>query len=391
MSIDIKLLTEERNGGDFFRLVDFRVGSGPYSRLLPSWRNGLKLPPKMETWWKPISEISLRITLSQLRELDTDAAAQAKFIRRYLDPEPGTVGLPTINLLLEPDDRIMDSDVEYLAVLSSPSGCVSAIAPLLYNFHYTATGIARPHSPVDVDKYLGFVERFIKASSPTNNQQIQMMMPSNMPFSKVGKLLELFKDVDTPFLMVDAFGTTVRERFTQVRKAIGIGEKGTYSLREKRGERFALYAFDTKSSTGRGPKVAAQRLVHLDGGYSSFGPLRTNRTMVTRPPKGLPPPPKVFVSSEIAYFRAGIPGSMSDLREWCQEQNPPFASAPTSRVAEHSLHSQIRVAKQMGDWSLSGTLGKELDKRQVIRPELSAVRRNNGKILSKQVQKTLVP
>jgi len=386
MTIDFQLLAEERSGGNYFRTVDFRVGSGPFSRFLPTWKNGVPLPKKVEPWWRPLSEIYAKISLAKLRSIDSDTGEQAKFIKDFLTPQAGTVGLPVLNLLLEPGDRISDADVEYLAALSAPPGTVGAVAPLLYNFHYTSVGVARPHEPADPDKYLSFVERFLSFAAASNSSQVQIMLPTNMPFSKVGRLLTLYRDVDASLLMVDAFGTTVHEKWPQVRKIIGVGEKGTHSLREKRGEKFALYAFDTKASTGRGPKVAAQRLVRLDGGYSSFGPLRNNRTMVTDPPK-VPPPPRLFVPSDVAFWRGNIHGAISNFGTWCAADGTVAKATPTS-ILRHTLHSSIRVAREMGDWATSGALQRELDKRSTIRAELKRVRRDNGRIFS--TQRTLI-
>lgn len=384
MGIELKLVTEDRDSGNYLRSMDYRVGSGAYSRLLPTWRSGTRLPPKAESWWAPLSEVYARITLDELRTIDSDADQQREFIRSYLTPTPGTVGLPIINVLVAPDDRVLDKDIEYLAALSCPPGCASSVAPLLYEYHVSRGGRPIAHAPADVDRYLDFIERFVTFATSMDDGQIQLTLPSNFPFSRVGRLLEIFKDVDTPLLVVDAFGLTVREKYAQVKKAIGIGEKGTPSLREKNGERFAVYAFDTKHSTGRGPTVGAQRLVQVAGGYSCFGPLRTNRTMVT---KGGPTKPgRVFVPSEIAYSRPHVPGATADFKVWCAANGITYSPSDSALRAMHTLHGSVRVAKEMADWAARGELTKHLASKKAIQSDLKTVRRSNGRMFSTQTK-----
>lgn len=387
MSIDLRLTGEERSGGEFFRQIEYRTGSSGFARLLPAWKHGVRLPSSVEPWWSPISELYAGIALDELRAIDSNAAQQDTFIKSYLTPTPGTAGLPILKLLLSPGDRISDSDISYLAALSCPPGCFSSVAPLVYDFHFTSNGQKRAHRPVDPDKYLDFVERFLHVAAAGNRDQVLMSLPSNFPHSKVGRLQSAFRDVDAPLLVVDAFGLTVREKYPQVRTMIGFGEKGTYSLREKYGDRYALYAFDTKASSGRGQTVAAQRLVQLDGGYSSFGPLRSNRTMVTLP--GKTRPPRVLVPSEIALCRPHIAGVTQDLKMWCAAEGVRYVLGDSTQRARHSLHASVRVAKDMSDWAAAGKLSAQLDKRGMIKDELRAVRRNNGRLLSPTKQTKL--
>jgi hypothetical protein len=382
MSLELRLRREEREGANFFRSMDFRTGSRGFSRLLPAWKNGVRLPATAEKWWTPISEVYARLTLDDLRTIDGDAGKQDHFIQDSLTPTGDTTGLPILKLLLAPGDRVTDADVEYLAALACPPGCISAVAPLLYEYHISPSGRAIPHVAVDPDRYLEFVQRFVERAACGNRDQVQMTLPSNLPFSRVGRLLEIFRDVANPLLIVDAFGLSVRTKYAQIKKVIGFGEKGSLSLREKHGDNYALYAFDTKPSTGRGSTVAAQRLVQLDGGFSSYGPLRTNRSMVTLPSK--PKPGRVFVPGEIAFFRPNIPGATADLKSWCVANGFPTLSADPAVKSIHSAHSGIRVAREMAEWAEAGILGSRLDSKSHIRKDLRFVRKSNGGLFATQ-------
>ena len=384
--MDVRLVREVSSAGDYHRSVNFRVGSDAWKPLLPTWNNRIPAIRSQKECSPSLTELYSPITLEELREVDSDDVAQASLIRRLLTPQAGIDGLAVMKVLVTEGDRVTDTDLRYLVDLLPPPGCPLTAVPLVYHYHMTPTGRARADRPVDLDRYFDVCKRFLEfsASKPANHN-LALTVPSNVPHSRIPDLLRLYKDIKTPIAIIDAFGSTTRDRYPQLRALTGDGiafGKGKFSnLKEKHGENFAVYSFDSKPSSGRADVVAAQNLLQLDAGYSSFGPLRSPRTMIKRSPTTPPPkPPRILAHDKLCYQRSNLPGALDDLRQWHVKRNTGRRTA-TEILADRRCfenESIIHAARALDVWAASGTLSKELGKKNLIATDLKLLRRRNG-------------
>ena len=387
MALEIKLEHEDRSADNYLRTVSFRVGSSTSGRVLPVWDNEVPIPPRLPSWWSPISEMYAALTLGELRHIDGDAIAQERFIKRHFTPISGTVGLPILKLLVAPDDRLRETDYDYLSALIPPPNSLIAVTPLLYGYHITSRGVVRPDFSVDQPRYLEFVRNFVTQVTSGGAKELAIAVPPTVSFTGIGKLLEIYKDISTPFAVIDANGGTNRERYPQLKALVGIGQKDSFNLTEKHGDSFALHGFDCKPFRGRAEVVAAINALQLDNGLSSFGRRRTNRVMIKRK-KGVPPPapkpPMVFYPKEIGYARATVPGVIEELRRWHKGivAEPLVDSELLKRRRAFEIERLAGVAYQLSEWSSAGELDKQLAKRKVIQGDLKAIKRNNGIIFT---------
>jgi hypothetical protein len=387
MSLDVKLLREEKGDSNFLRVLDYRVGSGPWTRLLPSWNNELIPPSRPAVWWTPIVEIFAPITLQDLREIDNDAVKQANFIKRYLTARGGAQGLPVIKLLVSPTDHVSEKDIEYLVHLMPPPGCIVPTAPLVYRFHLGQTGRIVEDGGIDPSRYLTFADSFVRKQLDGGANILGLTMPSNFSHNHVEALLRVYKDCATPLAIIDAFGQSTREKYAQIKALIGVGKTptGGLGLQQKHGKNFALYAFDTKPYSGIGDMVTALNALQLNNGFSSVGPRHTVKMMVKRRKNAPPKPPRILVPKDIAYARATVPGALADLRQFCQNEKGGSVSdaEALSLRRRHENYGLIRISKDMADWALSGELANQLKRRQNIAKDLGLVKRRNVLILTK--------
>jgi hypothetical protein len=387
MTFEVKLIKEDKISDHLFRTVDYRIGSGPSGRLLPSWDNAISLPSKRPSWWMPLTEVYAHITLDELRQIDDDATAQSEFIKRSLTAAPGTNGLPILKLLLGPDDHVSDKDIEYLSHLLPPPTSAIGVTPLLYTYHITPTGVVRPDLACDQDRYLAFVKRFVQTMASGGVDELAIAVPPSVSHTGVGTLLETYKDVDTPLVVVDSNGQTNRERYPQLKALIGKGQKGTHNLTEKHDGSWALYGFDTKPFSGRDDVVPAVNLLQLDNGLSSFGRRRTVRMMIKRKRGAKPPParpPRILYPKELSYARATVPDALSALKAWYTTEHGTTGSDSVVLAARraYELDGMLHLGKLMADWSASGELEVQLTKRKGLAKDLRAIKRNNATILT---------
>jgi hypothetical protein len=178
VTLEFRLKSDDRSNGNFYRAVEFRIGSEAWRLFLPSVPNGTTFG-RIADWWTPISEIYVHLTLEDLRLIDNDSEMQKRFIRRFLTPTEGSLGLPVCRLLLGHDDKVADSDLSYLAALLPPPGCITATTPLLYRFAVSDTGRISKLSPEDPDAYLEFVKRFLAVAGPSYSRDMQVSVPPN--------------------------------------------------------------------------------------------------------------------------------------------------------------------------------------------------------------------
>lgn len=387
---------KEQRAKDYHRTVQFKTGSDGWSTLLPTWRNEWDLPAKPPKGWDPVSEIYVKMTLDELRAIDGDHDAQSQFVNRKLKPTEGAYGLPVLRLCIRKGQSITDDDIRYLCCLFPPPPYLVATVPLLFHYENKTNERGKPApnlrerdlEPVSADFQIAFAERFIAAAGPSYKRELALTVPPNFTPNDVPRLLKAYRDYGAPLAVIDAFGNATYDSYLLVRSLKGIGAKGkTYSLLELFGENHAFYAFDSKPYVGMRGDVAASHLVQLMGGYSSFGPRYTTRTMIKPVPTGQRPPPakptRVLVPNEIAYCRASSPTATGPISAWAAKVAPGFREPWTDYDLRRRFAAEggVRVAISVNAWSAENRLSASLDKRRVIAKELAMVRKMNRRLL----------
>jgi hypothetical protein len=294
--------------------------------------------------------------------------------------------LPVTRLLLGPDDRVSDNDLSYLAALLPPPGCITGVVPLIYRYQISEKGRVSKLAPEDQERYLDFVRRYMAIAGPSYSRDLQMAVPPNFTNRQTIALLAEFRDHGGPLAVIDAFGTTTRDRYPQLRAVLGVGSSKSFGLRGRFGNDYAVYAFDSKAYVAHSPKAPATNLLQLLGGYSGFGPLRTSRTVIVqRPdaPRPKPKPPRVLVKEDLCYVRSSVPGSTADIRAWAEshgiKDDRPERDLDTRR--RYTAEAVAAAAKQMVEWSRREVLSKEIDRRKDLDDEVKRVRRTNRREL----------
>ena len=384
--MEIKQAGEYREGDDFVRTVDFRVGSGPWGRFLPALDNDRPLPPTIDASWKPIVEIYHQITLTELREIDGDAKKQQAFVRRNLTPKLGATGIPILRLLVGECQTIEQPDVEYLSHLLPPPNLSIATTPLVYRYRMSRPNRAdlTPRTvtlkPVDMSVYLPFVTAFVQGSASAGTRRFGITMPVNTSHRDVPALLLAYRDVSAPLAIVDANGNTTQQLSAQIRALVGTRGSSSYSLREKNGEAWAIYAFDSKPYRGRAEYVPALGLLQLDGPVNGFGKRHTLHIRMPNVPHKPPSPGRVVVPTELAFAKVGVPGATSALVSWwdrrAQEGMKGEVEALRHRGA-FEREAMIGSARRIHGWAAAGVLSKRLSERRWIQEALAVARREN--------------
>ena len=171
-----------------------------------------------------------------------------------------------------------------------------------------------------------------------------------------------------------------------------------YRLRvQKHGSKFALYAFDMKPFRGRSDVVPALNLLHLDGGFSSFGRRHTIKmggedgSKPRSPPR--PDQRRIIFPAKLAYARANVPEAVDGLKSWHKDnRSPPHDMLETvlQTSREYEQEHLVGVARKMTEWAQSNELHHVLDGHEHLRDEVRRLRKRNAQLLSTGTQTTLL-
>jgi hypothetical protein len=384
MTFDVHLNATSGEGDDWVRAVDFRVGSGKWARMLPAVDNRLAAPTKVPAGWSPISEVYARITLEKLREIDGDTGRQAEFIRRNLTPIGGTAGVAILKVLLPEDQNLDPKDVEYLGHLLPPPNCSLATVPLLYRYRVSEKGRIVEGRAIDDNDYLPFAKEFIATCTSVGTKTLGLSLPVNIPHSKIPTLVAAYKDVKMPVAVIDGAGGNLDGMNAQIRALLGSKKVDGHSLRQRCGEDFALYAFDTKPYRGRKDIVAAVNLLLVDRGFSAFGRRHTIHMKLPPIPAGSKPAPRpgrIAFPTELAYARDSVPEAVAFLKKWWAARGGDPTAFPGAALSARRAFEQEALAGaayRLGKWAADGALKKRLEKRSWIQPDLVQARRSNA-------------
>lgn len=397
MTVDIRLTHEFREDGHYFRAVQLRVGTDKTFDLLPSWDDKVRLPSKIPNWWTPFTEVYARVTLSELREAREDAARQGALLRRHFAPHSENTGLTITKVLVRPDEKVSEKDVDYLAHLFPLPGSVMPVVPLLYRYNLGPSGRVHELKPVDPATYLSFAKHFTQTLRGEGVKEFAIAVPSNFAFSNIAPLLQLHKDDSTPLVVIDCNGRGTEDLISQIRTIVGAKKDGNPSLVQKHGSKFALYAFDMKPFRGRSDVVPALNLLHLDGGFSSFGRRHTIKmggedgSKPRSPPR--PDQRRIIFPAKLAYARANVPEAVDGLKSWHKDnRSPPHDMLETvlQTSREYEQEHLVGVARKMTEWAKSNELHHVLDGHEHLRDEVRRLRKRNAQLLSTGTQTTLL-
>ena len=92
--MEIRLVREVSSAGDYHRSVNFRVGSGAWKALLPTWNNRIPAIRSQKECSPSLIELYAPVTLEELREVDSDNVAQAGLIGRLLTRKRASMASP---------------------------------------------------------------------------------------------------------------------------------------------------------------------------------------------------------------------------------------------------------------------------------------------------------
>jgi hypothetical protein len=242
---------------------------------------------------------------------------------------------------------------------------------------------------LDVEDYVPLAEEFIRTCSAVGTKTFGLTVPVNMPHSRIPALLRAYKDVEVPVALVDGAGGNLDGMSAQIRALIGSTKKESHSFRQRRGEDFALYAFDTKPYRGRKDIVAAVNLLLLDRGFSAFGRRHTIHMKLTPPPPGVKPiprPVRIAFPTELAYARESVPDALSFLRKWWTARGGTTAGWPSEALSARRAFEQeclAGAAHRLANWAAEGALQRRLEKKLWIQDDLALARRANTQTRSR--------
>lgn len=389
MSFEIRLSDLYRESDNYYRITEFRTGSGSFQPVSLALDNSKPLHSRFRSSVPDyaLTESYAKITTNKLREIDGNRELQRKFVLENLIANQGNHLIVFLKVLLEQEERLNSSFVTHLIdILSAPENNI-IIPPLLYNFRISQTGRLIPTLPVDTDIYMDFLRELLSALSSQGVNQVGINIPTNIPKSQVSTILELYKDFDTPLAALDANGKTNVDQFLIQRVLLGIGRESSHNLQEKQGENYILYSFDSKPYRGRGDIVPAMNILQLDNGFSTFG---SRHTVKMRP---LPPPPpgeeiptRFVFPAEYSYARSTVPEAVEPFQQWKESNHIQDEDSITSQIKRYKRDYEYlsigHSIEHMTDLAKEGTLDKELTSHQFIQRAFGQIKKNNRRMFS---------
>ena len=262
----------------FSKIAELKIGSSETFKLLPAAPSKIKSNTIRSINDKLIVENYITLTLAELRSMDSDSEKQGNFIKnkvKVLANYPFII----LKLLVKKDDIIKTNDVEYLVdLLKSPLNTF-IVTPLIYYYWESKKGTNVVGKPIPLDTYLLIIDTFLKRMKDGYNiDECAIAVPSNASRSSIGMLLQKYKDIKTQIAVIDLNGKTAINIYPLINALTVVAtlNKKDYTLPEKNGEDYILYAFDSVpynfSSRGEMP---AKDILQYAMGFGSFGPRHT--------------------------------------------------------------------------------------------------------------------
>lgn len=239
---------------------------------------------------KVLNECYIDLTLSKLRELDSDREAQDRYIlsrSKFLDR--GMINIVVIKLRLEEGDALDEMDYGYLNSLLSWGRNDIYLMPIL-DF---GKSIDRNYR---ISTYETFVTRMLdmKDSWMDNNINIGMSVPDFVPRRYIDSLFNFYNDCGATFIGVD-FNNKRMDKPSEVTGTIlnhfaRIGEEKTF-----------LYGINVKPYK-RGNDTSAWDIYLTHGSFNAIGPTHTKAHAISAP-ENWDNLGRIFDESNVSYQR----------------------------------------------------------------------------------------
>lgn len=316
----MKIESEDTSNNNFFRYARLQIGSGPYFPSLPALGSKIIIHNEMihEASENRLVECYLKITKEKLDEMDSDRESQREFIENNFANAYGGNFFIIPKILLREGDTFTDHEMQYLVNLLSFPGNFIPVAPLFYIYDLTDKGHVSIKKAIDEKNYFQLIGRLLDKLKSDSSNTVGLMVQSNISASKIPELLKLYKDFSTPISFLDGSGRSCIDDYLQIRTLTK--EPNTYNLREKHGENFMLYSFDSKPYRGKGDITPAINILQYNAGFSSFGPRHTVRNRPIPPPppnqERLPYIPRIFYKEHFAYSKHEVQSSKDSFLSW---------------------------------------------------------------------------
>ncbi len=379
IEIDIK---EIYNEDDLFsKVAEMKIGSTDTFNVLPAASSKIRPDTIEKVKEKILVENYITITLADLREMDSDHKKQETFIKNKVKVSSNYPFI-ALKLLIKKGEKIESNDVEYMVdLLKSPLNIFIA-SPLIYYYWQGKKGRIVVGDQIPMDTYLGVIDTFLKRLKEGHKiDECAMTVPANVARASVKLLLDKYKDMKTQIALIDLNGKTAINIYPII-NALTVGATGKakeYTLPEKNGEDYMLYAFDAVpynfSSKGIMP---AKDILQYAMGFSSFGPRHTIKFNIEGPPP--PDNPKVYEPKRYTYLNnkhTDYAGEIKKLDDWINTNFGKGEHKRSNYVKDYNFTKQVGSANEILESVREKELGKVLQKKTDIAEYLEIIKRYN--------------
>lgn len=217
---------------------------------------------------KVLNECYIDLSLTKLRELDGNRAAQDQYIysrSKFLDK--GMINVLMIKLRLEGNDVLNDQDYEYLQALLSWKSNDIFVMPILEFEDKKRNDM--------VSTYDNFVRTMLVGKENwVDDINIGMSIPQMYPRRNIGNLFNIYSDEKPTFIAVD-FNNSRMDRPSDVTGTI------LKHFKEEKEENVFLYGVNVKPYKRGAENTSAWDIYMAHGSYNAIGPTHSKpRAMV---------------------------------------------------------------------------------------------------------------
>lgn len=217
-----------------------------------------------------LNECYIDLSLTKLRELDSNRAAQDQYIysrSKFLDR--GMINVLMIKLRLEGNDVLNDLDYEYLNNLLSWKSNDIYVMPILEFDDRKRTDM--------VAIYDNFVKRMLEEKERwTDGINIGMSIPQMYPRRNIESLFELYSDERPTFVAVD-FNNSRMDRPSDVTGTI------LRHFEKEKEENTFLYGVNVKPYKRGAENTSAWDIYMVHGSFNAIGPTHSKPRAVSLP------------------------------------------------------------------------------------------------------------
>ena len=217
-----------------------------------------------------LNECYIDLSLTKLRELDSNRAAQDQYIysrSKFLDR--GMINVLMIKLRLEGNDVLNDLDYGYLNSLLSWKSNDIYVMPILEFDDRKRTDM--------VAIYDNFVKRMLEEKKQwTKNINIGMSIPQMYPRRNIESLFELYSDERPTFVAVD-FNNSRMDRPSDVTGTI------LRHFEKEKEENTFLYGVNVKPYKRGAENTSAWDIYMVHGSFNAIGPTHSKPRAVSLP------------------------------------------------------------------------------------------------------------